>query len=59
MGGSAQPPPPPFVEGVGTKYLRTGRVKYFGAQGIMVKSSQNLVRPPLAAIDFELKSLLH
>ena len=26
--GLAQiPPPPPFVEGVGTKYLRTGRVK--------------------------------
>ena len=27
-GGSAQPPAP-FVEGVGIKYLRTGRVKHF------------------------------
>ena len=28
MGGDRiNPPPPPFVEGVGTKHLRTGRVK--------------------------------
>ena len=27
MGGSAQPPPPLFVEGVSTKYLRIVRVK--------------------------------
>ena len=27
MGGVGSTPPPPFVEGVGTKYLRTRRVK--------------------------------